>query len=72
MLAKTKEWEHCATVLHHAPDGTFDHWLGDQLLAADAEQALALLVDIIVDDPPTSHEYSVAAHMICHLSGAEQ
>ncbi|WP_280393124.1 hypothetical protein [Nocardia wallacei] len=63
-------WARCLDVLRRAPEDSFEHRLGDELAAADRDQALAVLVTIIDEDPYGTTEYSTAAHMLRHWSEA--
>jgi hypothetical protein len=63
-------WVHCLDVLRHAPQDSFDHRLGDELAATDADGALARLIEIVTEDP-RGHEYEVAARMLHHLMTPE-
>lgn len=67
MSTKSVGWRHCLDVLQHTDNTTFEHRLADQLAAVNDDQALTLLVDIITEDPPGSHETVVAGHMLHHL-----
>ncbi|AHH20756.1 hypothetical protein NONO_c59800 [Nocardia nova SH22a] len=70
MLARSADWQDSVTLLQHQPHNTFDHRLGTTLAACDTDsQALAVLVDIITEDPPSTHEYVVAARMFSHFTG---
>lgn len=72
MLKQSAEWPRCVSALQQHPHDTFDHRLGNTLAASDESQSFAVLVDIIIEDPPTTHEYAVAAEMLSHFTGTPQ
>lgn len=64
-------WARCLDVLRHAPEDSFEHRLGDELAAADRDQAFAVLITIVDEDPYGTTEYGVACHMLRHLAESE-
>lgn len=71
MSITSAPWRKAIGDLRHEPEGSFRHWLGDALAAADDDQALTLLVEIVVEDPCDTPEYKIAAEMIHHLFESE-
>jgi hypothetical protein len=55
-------------LLQAAPADTFDHKFGDRLAHSDDDQALTALIEIITEDPCSTHEYAVAGRMLHHLT----
>lgn len=62
-------WLHSVEQLQHTPDDTTDHRLGDVLAACTTDdEALRVLIAMVVDDPPCCREYRLAGRLLHDLT----
>lgn len=71
MSVTTPAWQQCVQQLLAAPADSYDHQLGEDLADADDDKAWTVLIDVIDEDPPSSHPYQVASRMLGHLAETE-